>query len=77
MKKYIYCLALAFLLFMNSDLYSQTMSDIDMPSDGAGLYLDEIPISGEVYFILGALGVGAYIYLRNQKPLNSSTNKHL
>lgn len=67
MKKLKLGLCLVLMFFAFSNLFAQDPP----PNDGTGLYLDEVPIAGEIYFVLAALGVGGFILLRKQKRQNS------
>ena len=59
------------LLFVLGNLLAQAPDP--PPDDGSGEYLDEIPIAGEIYFIIAALGVGAFILLKKQKEYKKAS----
>lgn len=56
------CIVILFLFTLNN-----IVAQDPPPDDGDGKYLDEVPIVGELYFMIAALGVGGFILLRKQK----------
>lgn len=73
MKKIKILLCLTFALVFNVMLFAQEdpADGPGLPGDGEGEYLDEVPIAGEVYFLIAALGAGGFILLRRQKKQNA------
>jgi len=65
MKKILVGLFLTILFFISTGLFGQDPP----PGDGSGQYLDQadVPIRGEIFFMIAALGVGGFILVRNRK----------
>jgi hypothetical protein len=68
-------LFLAMIFFLNGYISGQTLDPL--PDDGSGQYLDEVPIRGEIFFILVALGVGVLTLFRKKKSNLSDITKNL
>ena len=73
MRKLRIGICFALLLCLNANMNGQT--EPDLPPDGSGYALDEIPIHGGTIFLFAALGIGSIILLRTQKTETARPHK--
>lgn len=72
MKKLLIVFSIVVMMLFNTNILGQVP---DFPEDGEGDYLDEVPIDGEIYFILAAMAVGGFMLFKKHKAQITEFNQ--